>query len=78
MPSIKCKIGGKEYNLDYERTPITSGILYHGTLFQHKILEFFFVNFNNGEPPLFSPLHTDEALKNEIITCVNAHESSAK
>ncbi len=74
MPSIQCKIGGREYRLDYDKVKIASGMLYHGTVFQSHIFEFFFVNFTNGDPVLFSPLHTDEGLKDTIIASIMEYE----
>ncbi|MDP4147955.1 MAG: hypothetical protein Q8927_10250 [Bacteroidota bacterium] len=74
MAIIKCKIGNREYRLDYEKVKITSGVLYHGTVFQNHIFEFFFVVFTNGDPILFSPLHADEERKRVVIKAIEEHE----
>ena len=74
MTTIQCKIGSRDYRMDYEKVMITSGELYHGTVYQSHIFEFFFVIFTNGDPILFSPLHTEEGRKNAIIAAIKNHE----
>jgi hypothetical protein len=74
MAIIKCKIGSRDYRLDYDKVKITSGGLYHGTVFQSHIFEFFFVIFTNGDPTLFSPLNADEEQKSAVIKAIREHE----
>jgi len=75
MQSTTCFIDGKECRLDFDRTSITSGTLYHGTVFERHVFDFFFVVFDNGSPMLFSPLDTTEPRKIAIVTAVkNAEE----
>jgi len=76
MATTFCNIDGKSFRIDYERTQITSGILYHGTLFQQRILEFFFVLFANGDPVLFSPQETGEPIRTAIINSIQEFEKS--
>jgi hypothetical protein len=77
MPSGTCFMDGKNYRIDYEKTNITSGVLYHGTVFQEHIFEFSFVVFNNGDPVLFSPIETAASKKNMIMNAVGEADMSA-
>jgi hypothetical protein len=70
MPTTTCNIDGKICRIDYEKTFITSGSLFHGTVFQDHIFEFFFVIFNNDDPTLFSPICTPDQKKNSIIQAI--------
>ena len=76
MPFTVCQFEGREFRIEYEKTPITSGLLYHGTLFQEHIFEFTFVIFNNGDPVLFSPMNTAPGKKEVVMEAIKAHEKS--
>ncbi len=65
---------GKQYRMDFEMTPITSGLLFHGTVFQNHIFEFFFVEFKNGEPTLFSPLSSPPDKINSVLNAIKEYE----
>ncbi|MFI5153955.1 MAG: hypothetical protein ACHQET_11515 [Chitinophagales bacterium] len=77
MNPITCIINGQEFHLEYEKTSITSGILYHGTVFEKHIFEFFFVIFKNGDPDLFSPLDTIDSKKRSIIEAIKKADEKA-
>jgi hypothetical protein len=70
MPLTTCHIDDQDFRLEYEKTSITSGTLYHGTVYQNHIFEFFFVVFKNGDPVLFSPLDTESSRKNIIVETI--------
>jgi len=74
MTSTSCVLEGKEYRMDYEKTEISSGTMYHGTVYLEHILEFFFVIFKNGDPVLFSPLDTPDSRKDVIIRSITDSE----
>ncbi|HVM86917.1 MAG TPA: hypothetical protein VMT76_01930 [Puia sp.] len=70
MRSTTCNLENKPCRIDYEKTPIASGMLYHGTVFQDHILEFFFVIFKNDDPVMFSPLKVPDNKRDAIINAV--------
>ena len=76
MPTIPCSFEGKIYQLDYERTLLVSGGLYHGTFYLDKILDFYFEVFDNGDPTLFAPLHTADNLKQAVIGAIGIYEQT--
>ena len=74
MPTISCYIGEQVYRLDYERTNLTSGCLYRGTLYTDRILDFFFEISGEGDERLFSPPDTEEELKRPVMKAVLGRE----
>lgn len=74
MPTIQCHIGSRVYRLDYERTDLTSGSLYKGTLYTDRILDFFFEISEEGDERLFGPSGTAEEVKGPVMRAILGRE----
>jgi hypothetical protein len=70
MDTIQCHIGDKDYRLDYDVTPITTGRIYRGTVFTEHIVDFYLEVPNDGGEPLFSPIDADEKIKEAVIRAI--------
>ena len=70
MTTTICHIGDRDYRLDYDSSRITSGRIYHGTVYMAHILDFYFEVPDDGTAPLFSPGDTPREVREAILHAV--------
>ena len=74
MNTIQCHIGDSDYRLDYDGSRITSGWIFHGTVFMEHIVDFYCEVPDDGETPLFSPADTKEEVRDAVKRTIVEHE----
>lgn len=74
MTTIHCRIGDSDYRLDYDGSRIISGFIYHGTVYMHRLLDFYCELPDDNGPILFSPHDTPQEVKDAVLKAIVEHE----
>lgn len=70
MNTAQCQIGGQKYRLDYDCTRVTSGRIFHGTLYLERIVDFYCEVPDEDGEPLFSPRDTRAEIRKAVIDSI--------